>query len=217
MSLAWLAGCWISWTGCCPQPFKASSFPSPTYILHSQGLKVYLCFFSLCLCQRHPRVSLGAQHLLYLCHKGIYKSREGLEVITVLRPSVCCAKPWCTPAACIAGWCQQTLAGGWAHATTHMRRQMREDLWLLLFIAFLIQVRAAWALGSFHHMVLLPSLRGQEVLPCHVKHMNSTALAICRTWKSALLQQSAAKVPKPSVFLPSASQCLPLHNVICKE
>lgn len=62
-------------------------------------------------------------------------------------------------------------------------------------------VRAAWALGSFRHMVLLPSLHGQEVLPCHVKHMNTTALAICRTWKSALLQQSAAKQFPNSLFL----------------
>lgn len=53
-----------------PPALKASCFlpPHTTYILHSQGLKVYLC-----LHQRHLGVCLGAQHLCIFVIKGSIK------------------------------------------------------------------------------------------------------------------------------------------------
>lgn len=45
---------------------------------------------------------------------------------------------------------------------------------------------------------------------CCISHLQD--MEIC-----SATRVSCQTVPKPSVFLPSASQCLPLHNVIYKE
>lgn len=147
----------------------------------------------------------GSSALLYLCHEGIYKSREGLKVITVLRPTTAaCAVPsldaHLLPVSQSDANKHQQEGGLMQQPTRGGKRESTPGSFCSVFLVQTI-VRAAWALGSFHHLVLLPSLHGQEVLPCHVKHMNTAALAICRTWKSALLQESAAKqFPNPLFF-----------------
>lgn len=183
-----------------PPAFKASSFPFPTYHVYfalSSFKGLFVLYLSV-LASEASRSLSGSSAPLYLGNKGIYKSREGLEVITVLRP---------TTAACavliLYSSLMPTNTSMWAHATAH-NEVVNEGGPLappVHSVSNTEPARAAWALGCFHHTVLLPSLHGQEVLPCLVEHTNTSTLAICRTWKSALLQQPAAKqVPNPLFF-----------------
>lgn len=139
-----------------PPAFKASSFPFPhsMYILHSQGL--FVLYFSVFASE-----ASGRSAPLCLCNEGINKSREGVEVFTVLRPT--------TAVSVVPSLDAQTLSRRWAPATAHTRWDMRKDLWLLLFSVFLIP-RAAWALGSFHHMVL--PWTGGAAMPCEAYEQN---------------------------------------------
>lgn len=70
-----------------PSAFKAS-FPSPTYHVYfalSRFKSLFVLYLSG-LASEASRSLSGSSAPLYLCN-NIYKSRKGLEVITVLRPT----------------------------------------------------------------------------------------------------------------------------------
>lgn len=204
-----------------PQAFKASSFPSPTYHAYFALLR----FKSRFVLESEASRSLsGSSAPLYLCNKGIYKGREGLEVVTALRPTaVVCAVPSLDAhTRCLCPrLSQQTPAHARRVGSCHSPHEV---------------VNERGSLSPSAHSVSNTKPQSEQPEPgeapitrccCHLCLARRCCHAMSRIW--TLLHEPSAgdgnllcyssHLPNPSqtLFLPSASQRLPVHNVIYKK